>query len=128
MSISHKINRTYTDRSGLVIQNPETVTGDAEINYDASLSSGTNVELHLAFTQANLQSLCLFSSTAATFYTNAASGSSPQDTIALVAGQTLVWTLETDGIGKCPFSNNVTAIFVTNASATNISIRSVVNQ
>jgi hypothetical protein len=128
MSISHKITRTYNDTSNVTIQQIETVTADTETNYDKTLATGTNEALNLKFTQANLQSLCLSASTATTLYTNNPSGSSPQDTIVLVAGQVLTWSLATDGIGKCPFSGNVTNVYVTNAASTALKIRSTENQ
>jgi hypothetical protein len=127
-NISHKVTRTYNDTSNTTIQQIETVTGDTERNYSFSLAEGTNVELDLPFTQANLQSLCLSATTACTIYTNAASGGSPQDTIPLAAGQVLMWTLATDLIGKCPFSGNVTKFYVTNAATTVLTVRSVQNQ
>jgi hypothetical protein len=126
MSITHRVTNTYNDTSNTTIQQVVVVTADTEQNYDFTLATGTNVELHLAFTVANLQSLCFSASTACTLYTNAPSTGSPQDTIPLVAGQVLTWALANGG--TCPFSSNVTAIYVTNAASTNLKIRSTENQ
>lgn len=127
MSVAHKVTRTYNDTSNVPIQLIETITGLAERNYDNALATGTNVDIGMAFTQANLLSLCISASTACTLYTNNPSGSSPQDTIPLQPGQVLVWTLATDLIAKCPFSGNVTAIYVTNAAGTQLKIRAVLS-
>jgi hypothetical protein len=123
---THTVTRIYKDQSTITLSLQETPTGDTEINVSKQLSSGTNQEIDFAVTQANLQSLCISTSTACTVKTN--STGSPQDTISLVAGQCLVWTLATDTIGKCPFSGDVTKIYVTNASTTGFNIRALVNQ
>ena len=125
---THTVTRSYKDTSSNVISTQETPTGDTEINVSKTLTAGTNQELDVAFTVAHLQSVMFSTTTACTIYTNAASGSSPQDTIPLVAGQTYIWTLATDGSGKIPFAGNVTKLYVTNAATTLLNIRSLVNQ
>ena len=128
---THTILRQYKDTSAIPVQLQESVSADTEYNCNVdALPVAANTQIAMAFTHANLQSLCLFASGAVTIYTNAPSGGSPQDTIPLVGGQALVWTLQTDGIGKCPFSANVTTIYVTNAGsgAVSFKIRSLVNQ
>jgi len=139
--ITHKINHTFTPPNGLALTLTEAVTGNAEFNLsDPALAVTANHQYHLAFTQANLQSVCLAVSAAAsvtgtvTVYTNNPSGSSPQDTIPLTitasGGQVLEWTLQTNLIAKCPFSGNVTTIYVTNAASgpVSISIYGLLNQ
>jgi|SRR5580692_3340051 hypothetical protein len=131
MATIHTALRQYKDTSSTPIQLQETITGDAEYNLNvASLAVAANTEFLLAYTRANLQSLCIYASGAVTVYTNAPSTGAPQDTIPLVGGQALIWTLQTDGLSKCPFSSNVTAVYVTNAGsgAVQFKIRAIVNQ
>lgn len=124
MSFTHVITRGYRDSSGKTIQSTETNTGNAESNFDQQVAgSTTNGEYTFLITQADLVSCCIFSDQAVTIKTN--SSGSPQDTIALEAGQNIVWDLAFDGGGKIPFAGNVTSIFITNAGSTpaNVSIR-----
>jgi hypothetical protein len=130
MSLSHTIQRTYIDTSGVAIIQTEKPTGDNENNLDVSAPVANNTHFVWGATIANLLALCIYASAAITIYTNAASGGSPQDTIAIAAGQTFVWTAATDGSGKLPFSGNVTSLYVTNAGsgAASLKIRALVNE
>ncbi len=127
---SNTIARTYND--GLSnIGGLETITSDTQFSADIAVPApSTNKVINLAFTQANLKSLCLYCDRAITLYTNAASTGSPQDTIALLAGQANVWSLAHDLIGTCPFSDNVTVIYATLASgaAATLKIRAIADQ
>jgi hypothetical protein len=118
MAITHNVLRQYRDQSGINIQLAETPTANNEINLDvAAVPVAANNPYVIKLTQANLQSVCLYASGPVTIYTNNPSGGSPQDTIPLAAGQTLVWTLATDLIAKCPFSGNITEFYITNAGS-----------
>jgi hypothetical protein len=130
MPVTHTVTRQYKDQSSNSILLVEQPTGSAEINLDVVAPNANNTQYHIALTKANLQSLCIFAAVAMTLCTNNPSGSAPQDTIALTAGQTWVWTLATDGISKCPFSADVTSFYVTNTSggAAPFKFRSVTNQ
>ncbi len=127
---SNTIARTYND--GLSnIGGLETVTSDTQISADIAVPApSTNKQIDLTFTKANLKSLCLQCDRALSVYTNAASTGSPQDTISLLAGQANVWSLAHDGSGTCPFSDDVTAIYVTLASgsAATFKIRAIADQ
>jgi hypothetical protein len=128
---SHQITRAYRDSSGNALTAIETITGDAEQNYSAAWATATvDGVLNLAFTRANIKSLCITSDQAITLDTNAIHSGSPQDTIAIAAGQVLVWSLATDLIAKCPFSNNVSVIYIQNSSGqtANVNIRCITNQ
>lgn len=140
---SHIVLRSYTPSSGVALKLQEVPSGNAEINLnDPSLAVVANHQYHLAFTRANLQSLCLEVSSPSgtsvtgtvTVYTNNPSGSSPQDTIPLTltaaGGQSLIWTLATDLLTKCPFSADVTTIYVTNAATGPVvfNVSALVNQ
>jgi hypothetical protein len=120
MSLSHTIQRTYIDTSGVAIIQTEKPTGDNENNLDVSAPVANNTHFVWGATIANLLALCIYASAAIT----------PQDTIAIAAGQTFVWTAATDGSGKLPFSGNVTSLYVTNAGsgAASLKIRALVNE
>ncbi len=126
MPFIHTITRGYRDSSGRTIQSSEPTNGNTESNFDGQVAgTTTNHEVDFLLTQATLQSCCIFCDQAITIKTN--SSSMPQETITLAAGQNLVWDLVFDGIGKIPFSGNVTKLFITNSgsSAANVSIRAL---
>jgi hypothetical protein len=132
MSFSHTRQVSYTDISNKAISYSESITDDSELPaFDGQIAaSGTNVEIYVAITVAHLKSVCISCDQAVTLYTNNPSGSSPQDTIAVAAGQVKTWTLQTDGSGAIPFAGNVTAIYVTNSASTvaNLKIRGICHQ
>lgn len=123
--IIHTVLRQYRDTSGVNIQISEAITSDRENNVDKAIVTGANTLVYWTIDRTKLKTLCLYSDVAATVYTNNPSGSSPQDTIALTAGQALVWSLASDGLARCPFSGSVTAIYVTNASDANFKLRAL---
>jgi len=128
MAFTHTIARTYNDGISN-IGGLESVSNDTVISFDGSIAAPTtNGLISLAFTQANLKSLCLFCDRALTIKTN--SSGSPQETITLVAGQALVWSLAHDLIATCPFSDDVTALYVTLASgaAATFKVRAILDQ
>jgi hypothetical protein len=139
--ITHKLTHTFTPPSGVsaLTTITESITGNAEFNFQQVVPVAANTQYHLAFTQANLQSVCLAVSApgvtgTVTVYTNNPSGSAPQDTVPLTltasGGQVLEWTLQTNLIAKCPFSGNVTTIYITNAASgpVTVSIYGLLNQ
>jgi hypothetical protein len=131
MSLQHTVTRMYGDTSSNVSSQVEKVIDDTEHNFDGQVAAaGTNVLITFALTRASLKSLLLYSDQAVTIYTNNPSGSSPQDTILLVAGQAKVWTLQTDLLSACPFSGNITALYITNpgGSVANIKVRAMAHQ
>jgi hypothetical protein len=119
MAVVHNILRQYKTPSGAAIQLAEAPSGNAESNLNDSAPIAANHQYFRTYTRSKLLSLCISASDAITIYTNNPSGSSPQDTIAIPAapGQTLIWTLAADGLSKCPFSADVTTVYVTNATA-----------
>jgi hypothetical protein len=139
MSVSHTLTHILTDRTGVAKSCQETVSGLLAIEYDVSVAAGaSNVAVadFPALTQASLQSVGFYLSAGATgtvtIKTN--SSGSPQDTIPLTCpsttlAQVLLWTLQINLIAKCPFSGNVTTMFVSNssASAITLSIRIITN-
>jgi hypothetical protein len=128
MAFTHTIARTYNDGISN-IGGLETVSNDTVFSFDGALAINGTRQVDLAFTQANLKSLCLYSDRAVTVKTN--SSGSPQDTIALVAGQALVWSLAHDTLTNCPFSDDVTVLFVvvpSGGSAANFKVRAIADQ
>jgi hypothetical protein len=130
MSVTHTVTRSYKDQSANTINLTEILVGNAELNIDDSVAIAANHQIHWACTRANLQAVALYAAGPVTVYTNNPSGGGPQDTIALVAGQTLVWSLATDLLAKCPFAADVTTVYVTNAGsgAVAFKIRALLNQ
>lgn len=131
--VTHTRLTQYKDQSPNVITNStEQIQGKSEINLDQTVAIAADVQLNphaVSFIHANLVGLCLSCDQPVTVYTNNPSGSSPQDTIPLVAGQVLSWTAAVEGLSLCPFSGNVTTIYVTNASSAiaNFKLRCVSN-
>lgn len=116
MAFTHTITKTYRGSANADITASITVTNDTELNFDGTVASvTTDAEIDWAATRANLKSLCLYSDVAITVKTN--SSGSPVDTITMTAGQSIVWSLVADGLTACPFSANVTKLYVTNAGA-----------
>lgn len=131
MSLTHTIARTYNDAISN-IGGTESVTADTGIAFDGSIAGTptTNVQVNVTFTRANLKSICLYSDKALTIYTNDDSGGSPDDTIPLAAGRALVWSLAHDTLANCPFTEDVTALYVTvgGAAAATLKIRVLTDQ
>ncbi len=129
MSISHTIIRSYRDQSGNLITGSSTITDDTELNTSVVITAGaTNHEVDWSATRANLQSLCLFTDQAITIKTN--SSGSPTDTISMNANQEIAWGLAVDSLSRCPFSADVTKLYITNAGANNanVQIRAIAHQ
>ncbi len=114
MAVTHQVLRQYADTSSNRIQLSEIISGGTEKNLDKSMAVGTDTAVAFTLDRTILQSLCLSSDVALTIKTN--SSGSPTDTIVLVAGQALVWTLATDTLAKCPITATITSLFITNAA------------
>ncbi len=116
MSIRHSVLRQYADASSNRLQLAENIDGGTEKNLDLSIAVGANTLIPFTLDRSILKSLCINSDVAIIVYTNAASTGSPTDTIAIAAGQALIWTLATDLLAKCPITANITALYITNAA------------
>jgi len=126
MAVTHNVLRQYKDTSANALQKPEVVTADIERNVSINLAAQADAVIDFRVTQSKLQSLCLSASQATTICTNAPSTGVPQDTINLTAGEVLIWTLAMDTLAHCPFTGDVSALFVTTtATATQLDIRSL---
>lgn len=114
MAFSHTFTRACRDSSGNSITATEVVTDNTEGNFDdaaLTLPLSSNHEIDWTCVVANLKSISIFADHATVIKTN--SSGSPQETITLIAGQNLIWTLGTDGSGKIPFSGDITKLFIT---------------
>lgn len=119
---THSITTGYKSDEGTVTSVIQSFTGDAEEGVEDSLAIGTtNKEYDLVVTKAKIVCMCIYASKACTFKTN--SSSTPQDTITIAAGQQVVWR-NTD-TAACPFSADITKIFVTNTDTAiaNVKVR-----
>lgn len=124
MAITHTRTVTYKDAGSTTYGTSESIsTGVRENNIDIALGIGTDQSVPYTATRANILSLMLLSDADATLETN--SGSSPTETIVLKAGVAITWTLAGQGLAACPFSANITGLFVTNAAATNFKVRTL---
>lgn len=129
MAFTHTFTRACRDSSGNSLTYTEPITDDSEFNLSVQVAAtSTNVEVDWAITVANLKSIAITCDLALTIKTN--STGSPQETITLIAGQVLVWTLQTDGSGHVPFAGDVTKLYVSNAGSTiaNFNIRAIAHQ
>jgi hypothetical protein len=118
-----QITRSFKGPDGVVYGEPmEEVTSDGLKSYDISLS-GAQTDAAVAFTcdQSHVKAICMVSTAAVTIETN--SSSAPDDTISLLANKPLLWSLANDGLGRCPFSGDVTGLFLTSAGTFALTIR-----
>lgn len=134
MAFSDLVAMSYTQTPGSqVISSSITLVGDTQENQDINAAAGPNVLTNAAINliKADIQSLLLFSNQTIILYTNNPLGSAPQDTLSISANVPYYWTVNTGSVFACPFSNNVTKVFVNNTAniAANVVIRSIlVNQ
>jgi hypothetical protein len=118
MSFVDKITVAYTGNGNAVSSLAGSYTGDADAGLDTTIAaSTTNQEFDIKFPHATIQSLVVFSSLDLTLLTN--STSMPGNTLNLKAGVGVYWGQ--DWAGDCPFTADVTKIYVTNASGTTAS-------
>ena len=126
---------SFTDSVSMAVQIPGgtpysgtlTLVGNTEENVDAPVNANSQVEVDIQLIKANLQFLFLFCDQTITLKTN--SSGAPQDTLNITANVPYVWTVNLVPIFACPFSNNVTKIFVNSTVnvAANFILRSVAN-
>lgn len=119
---NHQITSTYATNEGNAISAVTKYTGTAEVGYDGSVPATTDlVEVDIAWIRANVHALLLYSSQALTIKSN--NSTTPIDTIALAAGQAIVWGA--DHPEANPVAHDVTKLFLSNdtASAATVKIR-----
>jgi hypothetical protein len=111
--ITHSRTISLSSDGQLVGAGTDAQTGDAELNFNDSIAISTNKEVDLAFAYAKVKSFAMYAAGAVTLYSNANNGSGG-DTLAIPAGLT-VWNA--NDLTACPFTIDVTKLFVHNASA-----------
>lgn len=127
MSITHTRTTSYSVNGSPVIAATSPQTGDEEVDLDVAVpASVTNQEYDIGWTETALKSVLLYSDSAVTIKTN--SSGTPQDTIALAAGQAIAWQFGDPG--TAPFAGTVTKLFITNGntSLANVKVRALVQQ
>jgi len=121
----HTVTQTYQAASGGFTA-ITAVSSTVELDADVVLNVGaTNIELDVAFVRANAKSLCLFCTSAATVYTNAASTGAPADTVALTAGVPVICA-SSAAITALLSHADVTKLFLTCATGGTFSLRSII--
>ncbi len=119
MATIHTISRSWTNGSRS-IPNSIPITAVSENNLDWTVNTGVTNQLQaFVMTIANMQSLYILSNTNVTIKTN--SSGSPANTINLLANVPLVW--QTGGYYTNLFTVDVTAIYLTNSSGQQATIR-----
>lgn len=125
MSVSNNVGFTWSSGSANGLNQSVTLSGNTSIIDSFSATESTTTEFHLAWINANLQSIVIIVDQPTVLKTN--SSGSPQDTITLAAGKPFVWYTGS-GIAN-PFDGNVTTTFWTVAGevASNVQVRVLTN-
>lgn len=113
---------------GVTLEKTQDLTaGQLIVLSEAIPANQTDLEAAFALVAAKLKGIYIAADVAMTIKTN--DGSSPDDTITLVANQPYIWGLGSSRIGAddSPFSADVTSIFVTNTTAGTLEIRALVD-
>lgn len=119
--MTHTIAQTYQAAGGAVVTSVS-VTADAELNVDVTLSASTSdKEIDFILDQDNAQALCLYCSAACTIKTN--SSSAPDDTISLTAGVAVLCKSNAEVLAL--LSADITKIYVTCSAGGDLKIRSL---
>jgi hypothetical protein len=123
MSISNTLTLSWA-RGSETLSKSVSDSSEGALDRDVTVSNGvSNREVALEFTTAGLSAIYIVSDQDVTLETN--DGTSPDDTFTLSAGKPFVWF---SGCGwPCPFTEDVTALFITNASGAtaNVQIRGI---
>ncbi len=125
MSITHTITVQWEQgNNSLSLQ--DTFTGEAEANVSVSVpDSSTDFEITLGIDVSEIKSIVISSNQVITLETN--DGTTPDDTFAITANNPLIWNVDSPAAN--PFSADITALFVTNASgsAATFNVRCIVD-
>ncbi len=114
MSVTHTITRAVND-GGATLSKAEAVAVGEAVNFDQSVATGVTDGVYaFAFIAAKLKSFYITSDKAVTVKTY--NGVTLHETITLVAGQAIQWTLLDASLLPLPFAADVQSIKITNAS------------
>lgn len=113
MTITHK-STISLEQGGVILSQTVESTGTGEVNVDESIpDSSTDLEITFTIDQSAMVSLYIESDQNLTIETN--DGTTPTDTITLVANEPIIWT--TNSVHSNPITADVTAnIFITQSS------------
>jgi hypothetical protein len=125
MPLTHQIGILYKNDVGLVKSITSNYSGNSEVNleYPIPALQDTPLEIDLEFQVSKIQSLLLHADHDIVVKTNH-SDNTADDTLALKGGIAEIWTK--DHFEACPFSTNVSKIYVTSAEnlmVANLTIR-----
>ncbi len=114
---THKRITQYSTDEGRIANVVETTAGDGNLSYDndATIAGAAQIEVDLAFPFAKVLAFCIVATRAVTVFSNAVNGAGG-DTLAIPAGGVLTWNA--NDIEACPFTIDVTKLYVTNGHAT----------
>lgn len=115
MSFQDAFTVGYAQTPGTTaFQGTITLTGDAQNNLDMNVAANTRVNANVSIIRNNLQSLLLTCDQNITLKSTGASF--PQDTLNIQGNVPYVWTVNVGSVFACPFTNNVVAVEVNNAT------------
>ncbi len=118
MAFNHTVTYTTQTPSG-VSSVSNTYTGSSITSIDETVAHGaTNFQINVAIDVSTIKSIFILSDQNVTLETN--SGSSPAETISLVANVPYVW--HTNSYFTNLLATDITAIFITNASGSTAAI------
>jgi hypothetical protein len=117
--MTYSITRTITGHGTTKTLTQSTQAFDGGKPIDVTVPAGTEVEVTLVLTRANLKGLAMWVNGILTVKTN--SSGSPQDTIDMATNEVIVWDpQEGRGLGSCPFSGNITKLFLDNNGGSDV--------
>lgn len=130
MSFTDSFTAQYTQSPGATpYSGTLSNTGANQENLDLPATAGPGVltNAQVIVTKAKLLSLLLVCDQTITLFTQ--SSSAPQDTLNITANVPYYWSVNVGSVFACPFSNNVSLVFVNNLTnvIANFKMRTVQN-
>jgi hypothetical protein len=120
--ITITLSRGFKSKEVSITDASESLVVDNLLNWEKTLpASASNAQFAATFAFANIKALgisCKGGEAGITLKTN--STSTPGDTITIKPNAPLIWSVNDNG--ACPFTANVTAIYITNNSADEMDI------
>lgn len=118
MSFTHTLTQQVA-APGRTLTRSLDLTGDHQQSLSVAVpDEAEDQEVAISIDQSQIKSLYLVSDQDVTIETN--NGTTPDDTISLLAGQPLVW--QADDYYACPITVDVTSLFITNASGSSATV------
>lgn len=130
MSVASTVSFTATGGATTLSGITATATGTSGTTIDVEVPATTTDQLFtIAIDISELESIFLYTDGALTIETN--SSSAPDDTFVFAANKPLCWVngMPTiDAASQNPFDADVTALYLTNASGSTVTLRGFINQ